>query len=135
MQQLSLLVRGLRAERQVVFVVGTPFANSHYETYTIQRRSTIFWDMRVSGVTYATVDWNASILGASDRVGLESYDANAAVPNHTYQSLRFALNDGALQPWAGFDTRGADPSMCGGTALTSGEHLTTQHAGRECHET
>lgn len=91
-----------------------PFANSYYETYTIQRRSTIFWDMKLSGTTEATVDWNSSIYGSSDQVGLESYDAGATAPKHTYQSLKFSINDGVLQSWAGFDSRIVQSPMCGG---------------------
>lgn len=90
------------------------FANSYYLTYTIQRRSTKYWDMRVNGVTYATVDWNGSIYGSSSQVGLESYDSGAVAPMHTYRDLKFSVNDGALQAWAGFDKKSVDAAMCGG---------------------
>jgi hypothetical protein len=102
--------------------VGT---SSH--TFQIYRHNGNAWEYYIDSTQKLTLFW--SIIGYHDEAGLESYDANAKAPKHTYRSLSRTTNQGSWVLWAGFDSWTINgPEMCGGWDTASqwraGEHTT-----------
>jgi len=102
-----------------------PISNGSSHTFEISRvyEGREMYEWFVDGVEkkYLYSSWT----GNEVEVGLESYASGANVVEYLNSSLKYQLNDGTFQNWAGQDGSRVDSNMCGNwsgaTAWYSGQ--------------